>query len=217
MIERLLQGKILFISAHADDIEIASYGLLQQLKKSGLKKEDISFIILSQDTDENINVSKKNLLEFTNNIHYGSFEMLIFNKVSIKKYLLKYIDKYGIPDHVFFHSSIEKHNDHKIINEVVKEIFRPLSDNKLKSLIEFFVPLNAELNFNYFNWCYLYNNNVLMEDTKLKKIAALEKFPKLEYKNDRRGINFLEKFEELYAMYNGRNGYAEAYKILLLR
>ena len=217
MIGRLLQGKILIISAHADDIEIASYGLLQQLKNSGMKKENIEFIILGSDTTENLKVSENNLLEFTvkDNIHYGNLETLFMDKDKVKRFLLKYIETHGIADHVFFHSAIEKHNDHKVINEVVKEIFRPLSDNKLKSLIEFFVPLNSDMNFEYFNWCHLYHE--IFEDKKYKKYDALKKYPKLKYINDRRGINFLEKFEELYAIYNGRNGYAEAYNILQLR
>jgi len=208
--------KLLFIGAHVDDIEIGNLGLLQNLKRDLHPNKKNYFLILGEDDPKDIEISKKILSNFTeDNINYLNNDTLFFERNKIKENILNILKNID-PDYIFFHSSLEKHWDHQVVNNVVNEIARPLQDNNLKGLVEYFIPLNSNINLDYFNYCCGYST-CLNNSFELFKYSSLEKFNKLKSTNDRRGINFIRKFEDIWAQYNGYNGLAEAFKIKKFR
>jgi len=160
----------LFIGAHLDDIEIGCGGILADyfFKKSEVLKNSY-FVILSSGRELNdISISEKRLKAFEINmeklnipesryfVNNSRIDTEFFDhKINIKQYLLSILKKIQKryeeknPDNcelfnlnVYFNSS-DNHEDHRITNELIKEIIRPFSNLncfKVNSLIEYEIP-----------------------------------------------------------------------------
>ncbi len=202
-------SKILFVGAHTDDIEIGCFGLINDLAKEE-RQNEITCLSLSHYNDKE--VFQRNLNDISMKIKgiIKNNNSLFFERNLIKDNLMEFL--YHNYDYIFFHSSIDNHNDHKIVNDICNEIFRPLINNNLKGLIEFNIPLNTHLNLEYFNYFYNYAKD--SNERYNKKIKYLARYEKIRCEaEDRRGLQFFSINEKTNALFAAQEGYSEAYKI----
>ena len=200
---------LLFIGAHLDDIEIGCGGYLSYLRKTiGLDRVDIKVVILSEGFEGNkVDISKKRREAFEVNMEklgvtdyyvidqridtqFYNYKEVIKNDLNkLFKEITRKHEKgeCGLPE-IFFHSA-DNHEDHRIVNELVKEIFRPMF---VKSLIEYEIPSSNLYNSpgDNFNWYFLYNQEIQeMKNELLDSYKGIS----LRERGDIRSIDYILK------------------------
>jgi len=194
----------IFIGAHPDDIEIGCGAYLIKEKNQGFINFKKFLVLSSGGPFESPFIIEKRIQAFKKNMEYlniseekykiinRNYATRFFDyKSEIKNYLeefAKEIFKENDYLKVFFHSA-DNHQDHQIINQLVKEVFRPFLVDKL---IEFEIPSSNLYNKpgDNFNIYFDFDENIAKEKQKLldsyKDISLFKK-------DDARDINFTIK------------------------
>lgn len=223
----------IFIGAHLDDIEIGCGAYLSYLNEKN-ETNNIKCIVLSEGLENNsiktskkrreafeINMEKLNIKEENYTVinhridthfheHYNELKFylndLLKNILNETK-VSKEESKEGEKVEIFFHKK-DNHNDHTIINNLVKEIFRPFYVDRL---IEFEIPssnlYNTDLNMNF--------NFIYDESIKNKKQELLDSYKNISLfeTNDSRDINFTIYSNQYYGKMI-QEKYIERYNIV---
>jgi len=145
--------KILFLGAHADDVEIGCGGTLFKLKP----KNEI-YIRTFSSCEESVpkgfdkDTLQKEFLGAMDFLQPNNFDLLDFPVRRFSEHrqdILETLYSFGKelkPDIVFYHSELDKHQDHAVINQ---EAYRAFKKNSI--LITYEVPNNSvSSEFNYF-------------------------------------------------------------------
>jgi len=128
----------MFIGAHSDDIEIGAGGLLMRLVRESPGVE-ITYVILSGDATRH-NEARNAAAAFTHgcgklDLRLASFTDRFFpaEQTQIKKYFDQ-LKLNTSPQLVICHKASDKHQDHRVVNELVYNTFRA------HSILEYEIP-----------------------------------------------------------------------------
>ena len=200
----------IFIGAHLDDIEIGCGAYLSYLKKEDkLNYIDKRFLILSEGMFKNpIELSQKRRESFEINMEKLGIkenEYKIINQridtefhehySEIKYYLnelLKEAQSIGDVIEVYFHSA-DNHQDHSLVNKLVKEIFRPFLVDRL---IEYEIPSSNLFNQPGDNFNYYFSFNKEIAEMKQELIDSYKNIS-LFATEDSRDINYPLAFNKM--------------------
>jgi len=216
----------LFIGAHLDDIEIGCGGYLSYLKDRGeLEYIEKRFLILSEGRFTNsIDLSKKRREAFEINMEKLGIKeneyKIINQRIDTEFYNYQHEIKYHLNEllkeaqesadciEVYFHSA-DNHQDHQIVNKLVKEIFRPFLVNRL---IEFEIPSSNLFNQpgDNFNYYFNFNNNIA--ELKQELIDSYKNIS-LFTTEDVRDINYTLAFNRIQGRKLNQD-YVERYNII---
>lgn len=133
MSETLILGRILFVGAHCDDIEIGCGGTAAKYAASG---HPIAFAVATFDNDAKVaEVRKAEAIKAakligvsieTENLFFGGFtEELSKRQAEVRKWLKEVSAKFK-PDTVFMHRS-DGHTDHQLIYNVGAGVFQNMN------------------------------------------------------------------------------------------
>jgi len=171
----------LFIGAHLDDIEIGCGAYISTLKHP---KKSLAVPISFGHSlhKKEINIKRKEIFEknmkelgtlFISDENKNFLDTKFFENQGIIKMkllvLLEIAKEYKIKE-IYFHSE-DNHQDHEIVNRLVKEIFRPFVYPELEALIEYEIPgsnLYGKPGDN-FNTFFFFDEEVLEKKRKLIK------------------------------------------------
>lgn len=218
--------KILFIGAHLDDIEIgAGAFLINSLKKT----DNVYAYVFSlgrkdeKEKEENhrLNIYKHNMkfigvnpakIYPTSNIFMKKVDTEFYKSEVQEKlrYHINEILRIVEPDIIVFNSP-DHHNDHKILNSIVKEFARPINSKSL-ILMEYEIPSSSYDQKNIWNYYHSYNLSVSVKKTEM--LLNYEKYKFLRKDGDLRSIKYMETSFEL----NGKltsSQYAERFRLTI--
>ena len=214
---------IIFIGAHLDDIEIGCGGFIKSLAESleeqkSLLEINTHFLNISSglfNIDQEINDKRAQAYEvnlekikFINLNKLNVYSKIINKRMDTKffnfknlikdhlnNYFLKLSKKIDLKETIVFFNSADNHEDHRITNELVKEIFRPFF---VKALIEYEIPSSNLYGSpgDNFNWYFSMDKETL----EFKK-ELLESYLgiSLHASDDARGIRYTTDFNKLQA------------------
>tara|TARA_B100001063_G_C16706726_1_gene525665 strand:+ start:132 stop:806 length:675 start_codon:yes stop_codon:yes gene_type:complete len=219
-----MSKKILILSPHADDEILGCGGIISKYSKNGY---DVSVIVLTNAsigapelfTKKQIKLirsesQKANNLIGTKNLFFEDLPALSLQNYpmyKISNIISKYIEKIK-PDTVFVPSSIDIHQDHKIIFNAAKVSLRTNKKNKVKKVLSYEVLSETEWNEDQ----KAFNPNFYVELKKshidhkirsfLKYKSQVKKFPNPRSKE---AIYYLSRLRGSQVHMN----YAEAFKV----
>jgi len=215
----------LFIGAHLDDIEIGCGAYLSCLKKRGeLDFINKRILILSEGRFNNpIDIRNKRKEAFKINMEKLGIKENEYKILSqridtefhdyqheIKHHLNKLLKEAQEDEiiEVYFHSA-DNHQDHQIVNKLVKEIFRPFLVNRL---IEFEIPSSNLFNQPGDNFNYYLPFDKEIAEMKQELINSYKDISLFATK-DARDINYTLTFNKLQGQKLNKD-FCERYNII---
>jgi len=210
-----------FIGAHPDDIEIGCGAYLLSLREKSFTEHCTAITLSSGSSNENIEIHTKRRAFCIKNFEFldlkfykilnhnalnfhNEYDKIKNDLILISKELFKSNDLIE----VYFHSA-DNHEDHKIVNKIVKEVFRPFD---VYALYEYEIPQANIYNQpgDDFNIYFDFIEKMAREKQELlnnyKDISLFER-------NDARDINFTLKWNKIQGERFGFD-YTERFKLI---
>ncbi|MHB1126367.1 MAG: PIG-L deacetylase family protein [Bacillota bacterium] len=203
--------RILMVGAHPDDIELGCGGTIARL----VNRSQIRCLVLSDRMESG---NPRDLQEM-----YASLGMLgiIGDKVNVARIPTRIFTDYRpairealinerkhfIPEVVFFPSTGDLHQDHQVLYDEVRRIFRN------ETLLGYEIIRSSD---NFHPQLYVQ----LEEDHLRRKIAALKHYRSQTAGRQSAGYYFQSRVIRTWALFHGTNGamrYAEAYEVYCIR
>ena len=224
-------GKVLIISAHADDETLGCGGIISKFKNQSVKCHihvatgygDGNHPLFSREEIENIRDEFRKALDHLGNpeFSFGNLPTVLINDMPSYKINLeikKIIESYK-PNSIFIPSISDLHLDHRIINYAAKVACRPYLTNnfQINRLCEYEVP--SETNIYYDQGANSFLPNLFVDISKEfnNKLKALSEYKsQLQNNNQPRSLDGLK----VLSSFRGKNigcEYAEAFKIIFER
>jgi len=222
MIELLNNKKILFIGAHLDDIEIGAGGLISMLDNN----ENFAFVVSSGHSSHAGSHYKLRQDVFFKNMNECNFSkentrILIDEPIDtcfrfdenferIRRTVGLWLPEIN-PDVIVMNSK-DNHTDHLLLNQIIKEIYRPINREKPRMILEYQTPPSMIYDYSSEDYNCIIGFD---SDIMLKKFSMLQRYP-IPSLNDIRDIEYIKKINEANGMLSyGENNFAEKFKLTI--